>query len=212
MVIVLLGVVSSATNWIPKATVEPHACRRRDQSRKAEHGDVVIRVGRDAALDALGREAPGRLRLRPRDGRPDRGRSRRTLSARGPASGIVGKTIGGPWKVRVAEEYNAASGDANPNHGLRRSDVRSAVSNGPRQARPRRSGGAGKTPAIPGEFVCPDGTRCTRAGRSRQACTRGGWPTRTTRSTTLPVTPSPACPAVRSAAAWAMKSTCRWRT
>jgi len=32
---------------------------------------------------------------------------------------IVGKTIGGPWKVRVAEEYNAASGDASPNDGRR---------------------------------------------------------------------------------------------
>ena len=32
---------------------------------------------------------------------------------------VVGNTLGGKWKVRIAEEYNFASGDANPADGKR---------------------------------------------------------------------------------------------
>jgi hypothetical protein len=111
------GVYTSATRWIPKATVEPYLFWRRDQDQKSERGDIGT-----LSVATIGTRWVGRL---PSDF--DYGLemafqtgSQASDEVRAWAGHwIVGRALGGPWKIRVAEEYNAASGDSNPTDGRR---------------------------------------------------------------------------------------------
>jgi hypothetical protein len=112
-----MGAYGSATNWIPKATVEPYVFWRRDQSLKAEGGETgnlsaatlgARWVGKLPASFDYGLEVAAQTGVLASD----------SVNAWA-GHYIVGKTLGGLWKVRVAEEYNFASGDSNPTDGKR---------------------------------------------------------------------------------------------
>jgi Alginate export len=112
-----VGAYGSATNWIPKATIEPYVFWRRDQSLKGEHGDVG-----NLSAATLGTRWVGKLPASFDYGLEMAVQTGSLASDNVSAWAghwILGKTLGGSWKVRVAEEYNAASGDANPNDGRR---------------------------------------------------------------------------------------------
>jgi len=112
-----IGAYGSAANWIPKATVEPYVFWRRDQAQKAERGDTG-----NLSAATIGTRWVGKL-----PGRLDYG-VEMAVQAGSLASDavnawaghwIIGHTVGGSWKVRVAEEYNFASGDSHPADGRR---------------------------------------------------------------------------------------------
>jgi hypothetical protein len=112
-----VGSYASATAWIPKATVEPYVFWRRDKAQRSEHGDVG-----DLSATTLGARWVGKL-----PASVDYGvEMAYQTGSLGPDAisawaghWIVGKTLGGAWKIRVAEEYNFASGDSNPSDGRR---------------------------------------------------------------------------------------------
>lgn len=112
-----VGAYASATAWIPKATVEPYVFWRRDQAQKSERGAVG-----DLSAVTLGARWVGKL-----PASVDYGAEMAfQTGSLGPDAidawaghWIVGNTLGGAWKIRVAEEYNFASGDNNPSDGRR---------------------------------------------------------------------------------------------
>lgn len=110
-----VGGYGSATNWIPKATVEPYVFWRRDQAQKGERGDTG-----NLSAATIGARWVGKL---PAEFDYGLEMAAQTGSLASDAVNawaghwIVGKTLGGPWRVRIAEEYNFASGDSNPADG-----------------------------------------------------------------------------------------------
>ena len=112
-----VGAYGSATSWIPKATFEPYVLWKRDQSLKAERGDIG-----DLSLTTLGERWVGKLPARFDYGAEmayQTGSQGSDAVSAWAGHWIVGNTLGGAWKVRVAEEYNFASGDRNPTDGKR---------------------------------------------------------------------------------------------
>jgi len=112
-----VGAYGSATSWIPKATFEPYVLWKRDENLKAERGDTgslsVATVGERwvGKLPAAFDYAAEMAYQTGSQGSDD-------ISAWA-GHWVVGNTLGGKWKLRVAEEYNFASGDANPADGSR---------------------------------------------------------------------------------------------
>jgi hypothetical protein len=112
-----LGVYGSATNWIPKATVEPYMFWRHDTLQRDERGNLG-----NLSVATIGTRWVGKLPAG-FDYGLEMAFQTGTLATDsvGAWAGhwIAGKTLGGPWKIRVAEEYNFASGDSNPSDGRR---------------------------------------------------------------------------------------------
>jgi hypothetical protein len=112
-----VGAYGSATSWIPKATVEPYVFWRSDQAQKAERGDVG-----DLSSATIGTRWVGKLPAS-FDYGTEMAYQTGSLGSDNISAWaghwIVGNTLGGAWKVRIAEEYNFASGDGNPTDGRR---------------------------------------------------------------------------------------------
>ena len=112
-----VGAYGSATNWIPKATVEPYVFWRRDQLQRPEVGQLG-----NLSETTIGTRWVGKLPAS-FDYGVEMALQTGALSSDSvnawAGHWIAGKTLGGPWKVRVAEEYNFASGDSNPADGRR---------------------------------------------------------------------------------------------
>jgi hypothetical protein len=111
------GAYVSATSWIPKATVEPYLFWRRDVSQKGERGDIGT-----LSTATIGARWVGKLPASLDYGLEmaiQRGSVASDTVDAWAGHWILGNTLGGPWKVRVAEEYNFASGDAHPGDGRR---------------------------------------------------------------------------------------------
>jgi alginate export protein len=112
-----LGAYASATDWIPKATVEPYVFWRRDHLQRGERGDIGNLSAATIGTRWVGKLPAGfdyGLEMAIQTG----AMASDEINAWA-GHWIAGKTLGGPWKVRVAEEYNAASGDSNPTDGKR---------------------------------------------------------------------------------------------
>jgi len=112
-----VGAYGSATNWLPKATVEPYVFWRRDRLQRGERGDTGNLSAATIGTRWVGKLPAGfdyGLEMAFQTG---------TLASDAVEAWaghwIAGKTLGGSWKIRVAEEYNAASGDSNPADGRR---------------------------------------------------------------------------------------------
>ena len=112
-----VGAYGSATSWIPKATVEPYVFWKRDQSLRAERGDIG-----DLSLLTIGERWVGKLPASFDYGAEmayQTGSLGSDEVSAWAGHWIVGNTLGGKWKVRVAEEYNFATGDGSPADGKR---------------------------------------------------------------------------------------------
>ena len=111
------GAYGSATTWIPKATVEPYVFWRGDQAQKAERGDIG-----SLSAATIGTRWVGKL---PASFDYGAEMAYQTGSLGSDTVGawaghwIVGKMLDSARKLRVAEEYNFASGDSNPTDGNR---------------------------------------------------------------------------------------------
>ena len=111
------GAYGSATNWIPKATVEPYVFWRHDSELKAERGDTG-----NLSAATIGTRWVGKLPNAVDYGAEMAYQTGSLASDSVNAWAghwIVGKTLGGPWNVRLAEEYNFATGDGNSTDGTR---------------------------------------------------------------------------------------------
>jgi hypothetical protein len=112
-----LGVYGSATTWIPQATVEPYVFWRRDTLQRGELGGIG-----NLSVATIGTRWVGKLPAG-FDYGVEMAVQAGTIATDDvnawAGHWIGGKTLGGPWKVRIAEEYNFASGDRNPTDGRR---------------------------------------------------------------------------------------------
>ena len=113
-----LGAYGSATNWIPKATVEPYVFWRRDQALKAERGDVG-NLSAATHRRALGRASSRRASTTASKWPSRRARSRRTRSARGRATGSSARRSVAPGTCASPRNTTSPAVTANPTDGRR---------------------------------------------------------------------------------------------
>jgi Alginate export len=112
-----VGAYGSTTALVPKSTVEPYVLWKRDQALKAERGDVG-----NLSLTTIGGRWVGKLPARFDYGTEmalQTGSLGSDASHAWAGHWVVGNSLGGRWKTRVAEEYNFATGDSNPTDGRR---------------------------------------------------------------------------------------------
>jgi len=111
------GAYGSSTTLIPKSTVEPYFFWKGDENLKGEHGDSG-----NLKLATIGARWVGKLPAA-FDYGTEMAMQTGSLASDSVSAWaghwILGNTLGGRWKVRVAEEYNFASGDDNPTDGRR---------------------------------------------------------------------------------------------
>jgi hypothetical protein len=112
-----VGAYGSSTTWIPKATIEPYVFWRYDRALRAEGGDTG-----SLSAATIGARWVGRL-TKSFDYGAEMAYQTGSLGSDSVSAWaghwIVGKTLGGPWNVRVAEEYNFATGDGDSTDGKR---------------------------------------------------------------------------------------------
>lgn len=112
-----VGAYASTTRIVPKSAVEPYVFWRRDENLKSETGQLgnssVATVGaRWAGKVPAGFDYGTEMAFQTGSLASDRVRA-------WAGHWVIGNTIGGRLKVRVAEEYNYATGDDNPSDGRR---------------------------------------------------------------------------------------------